>query len=466
MRPRSRKAARKLPEIPEERLQEINQWLIDQDVDDIEVMVSDFAGIPRGKAMPRLKFIESIKTHGLRLPESIFSMTVSGEYVYRGLVPVTEPDVLLVPELDTLVLVPWQNEPTACVICDAWYANGRAVALNPREVLRRVISLYEARGWRPVVAPEFEFYLLARTEEPHAPPEVPRGRSGRLDSGEDSYSIDGVDEFGVLFDDIYAFCETQRIAIDTLVHEAGPAQFEFNLRHGDPLALADQSFYLKRLIRQAAIKHGLFASFMAKPYPDHMGSSMHIHQSVEDLETGRNLFADDAGEDTELFHYHIGGLQKYLPAAMPLLAPYMNSYRRLGPGMSAPVNTHWGRENRTVGLRVPMSGRESRRVENRVAGADVNPYLAIAASLACGYLGMVEEIRPSRPLRKSAYDRKSRTLPSHYLEGLEELEDCEELAEVLGPEFVKLYCEVKRLEYHDYYSVLSPWEIRHLMLNI
>ncbi|RMF73656.1 MAG: glutamine synthetase [Alphaproteobacteria bacterium] len=466
MTPRRKRRPRPLPEIPAERLQEVNQWLIDQDVDDVEVMVTDFAGIPRGKAMPRLKFIESIQTRGLRLPESIFSMTVSGEYVYQGLVPVTEPDVLLLPQLDTLVLVPWQNEPTACVICDAYYGTGQPVPFNPREVLRRVIALYERKGWRPVIAPEFEFYLLARRDEPDAPPAVPRGRSGRVDCGIDSFSIDGVDEFGVLFDDIYDFCETQRIAIDTLVHEAGPAQFEFNLRHGDPLALADQSFYLKRLIRQAAIKHGMFASFMAKPYPDHMGSSMHIHQSVEDMATGRNLFADDAGEDTELFHYHIGGLQKYLPAAMPLLAPYMNSYRRIAPGMSAPVNTHWGRENRTVGLRVPISGPENRRVENRIAGADVNPYLAIAASLACGYLGMVEQIRPSRPLRTSAYEKKSRTLPLHYLEGLEELEDCEELADVLGAEFVKLFVEVKKLEYHDYYSVLSPWEIRHLMLNI
>ncbi len=461
-----RKVTLRPPEIREARLEELNQWLIDQQVDDVEVMVADFAGIPRGKAMPRLKFVESVKTRGLRLPDTLFGMSVDGEYVHVGPIGYTEPDVLLYPALDTVALVPWQNEPTACVICDAFYADGRPVGVSPRTVLQRVLALYERRGWRPVVAPEFEFYLLARQDDPYAPPKVPAGRSGRVDTGTDSFSIDGVDEFGALFDDIYDFCDVQRIQIDTLIHEAGPAQFEFNLRHGDPLELADQSFYLKRLIRQAAIKHGMFASFMAKPYPDDFGSAMHVHQSVEDVATGRNLFAEEDGEDTPLFLAHIAGLQRYLPAAMPLLAPYVNSYRRIGGGMSAPVNTHWGRENRTVGLRVPLSEPAARRVENRIAGSDVNPYLAIAATLACGYLGMVEELKPSRPLRKSAYEKKTRTLPQHYLEGLDELAECEELVEVLGRDFVTVYLAVKRREYEEYYSALSPWETRYLMLNI
>ncbi|MFZ5609823.1 MAG: glutamine synthetase family protein [Pseudomonadota bacterium] len=455
-----------VPTISDDKVAELDRWLEARQVDDVELMVADFAGIGRGKAMPRAKFIEGMRTRGLRLPESIFAMTVNGEFVLSGAMSVTEQDVFLLPDLDTLVLVPWQSEPTACVICDAYYETGKPVALAPRQVLCNVLSLYEKRGWKPVVAPEFEFYLIARQADVHAPPIAPKGRSGKTEMGTDSFSIDGVDEYGVLFDDIYDFCETQKIQIDTLIHEAGPAQFEFNVNHGEPLAVANQSFYFKRVVRQAAIRHNMFASFMAKPYPHNFGSAMHIHQSVEDLETGKNIFANDQGEDTDVFLSHIAGLQRYLPAVMPFLAPYMNSYRRIGGGMSAPVNTHWGRENRTVGLRVPFSAPANRRVENRVAGSDVNPYLAIAASLACGYLGMVEDLRPSRPLRKSAYGLKSKTLPQHYLAALDALEATEELIPVLGEGFLRAFVDVKRREYSEYYSVLSPWETQFLMLNV
>lgn len=449
-----------------ERLAELDRWLVERNVDDVELMVADLAGIGRGKTMPRAKFIDGMSSGGLRLPESIFAMSVNGEFVLSSAMTVTEQDIFLVPDLDTLVLVPWQNEPTACAICDCRYETGKPVPLSPRQVLRNVLALYEKKGWRPVVAPEFEFYLIARQEDVHAPPKPPKGRSGKIEAGMDSYSIDGVDEFGELFDDIYDFCETQRIRIDTLIHEAGPAQFEFNVLHGEPLDVANQSFYFKRIVHQAAIRRNMFASFMAKPYPDDCGSAMHIHQSVEDIATGVNLFSDEAGKDSDLFLSHIAGLQRYLPAAMPFLAPYMNSYRRIGGGMSAPVNTHWGRENRTVGLRVPFSEPANRRVENRVAGSDVNPYLAIAASLACGWLGMVEDLRPSRPLRKSAYEKSSKTLPQHYLEALGALADSEEIAKVFGEGFIASFIEVKRREYAEYYSVLSPWETKFLMLNV
>lgn len=463
---RTRKKPIERPTIDEARITELDQMLASRNIDDVELMVCDYAGIGRGKTMPRHKFIEGMRTRGLRLPESIFTMTVNGEFVLSGTMSVTEQDIFLLPALDTLVEVPWQSEPTACVICDAYYETGKPVPLAPRQVLRNVLKLYEKQGWKPVVAPEFEFYLIARQPDVHSAPIPPKGRSGKTELGTDSFSIDGVDEYGALFDDIYDFCEVQRIQIDTLIHEAGPAQFEFNVNHGEPLDVADQSFYFKRVVRQAAIHHNMFASFMSKPYPDNFGSAMHIHQSVEDLKTGKNIFSDEDGNDTDLFLSHIAGLQRYLPAVMAFLAPYVNSYRRIGSGMSAPVNTHWGRENRTVGLRVPFSEPANRRIENRVAGSDVNPYLAIAASLACGYLGMMEDLRPSRPLRKSAYNQRSKTLPQHFLAALDSLENCEELAPVMGEPFLRSFIDVKRREYAEYGSVLSPWETQYLMLNV
>ncbi len=445
---------------------EIDQWLIDNNIDDIECMIADIAGIARGKSMPRKKFIEDLQTSSLRMPETIFGMTVNGDFALNDDLSETEQDVILVPALETMCMTPWQSEPTASVICDCVYENGTSVGFSPRTVLQNVLDLYKAEGWQPIVAPEFEFHLMAKAEDIDFNPRPPMGLSGRRDVGSSPYSIDSLDEFAPYFDDIYDACEAQNIDVDTLIHEAGQGQYEFNVIHGPAMNVADQSFKFKRLIRQIAIHHDMFASFMASPYPETFGSAMHIHQSVVDIESGQNIFADAQGEDTELFLSHIAGIQKYLPKTMPLIAPFVNSYRRFGSGWSCPTNTHWGRENRSVGLRVPASGPEGRRIENRIAGSDVNPYLAIAASLACGYLGMKEELRPSKEFKGSAYEASDRALPRHFLDGLKAMGACEPLREILGDAFVGIYLEAKELEYDSYSSVLSPWETKYLMLNV
>ena len=195
---------------------------------------------------------------------------------------------------------------------------------------------------------------------------------------------------------MYQFCEDQDIEIDTLIHEDGAAQMEINLLHGNALDLADQAFLFKRTAREAALRHKMYATFMAKPHAKEPGSAMHIHQSIVDTKTRKNIFSNADGTPTPLFFSHIAGMQKYLPAAMALLAPNVNSYRRISRFQLAPINVQWGYDNRTAGLRVPSSDPEARRVENRLAGADANPYIAIATSLACGYLGMVEGLQPSR----------------------------------------------------------------------
>ena len=182
----------------------------------------------------------------------------------------------------------------------------------------------------------------------------PVGRSGRPETGRQAYGIDAVNEFDPLFEEIYDFCEAQEIDIDTLAHEAGAAQMEINFNHGDAMDLADQAFLFKRTVRQTALRHKVYATFMAKPLADEPGSAMHLHQSVVDRRTARNLFAQKSGADSALFRSHIAGLQRYLPAAMPLLAPNVNSYRRLLPWSDAPINVHWGLDNRTVGLRVSL----------------------------------------------------------------------------------------------------------------
>lgn len=226
-------------------------------------------------------------------------------------------------------------------------------------------------------------------------------------------------------------------------------------------------FHFKRLIREAALRHDCFATFMAKPFEGSPGSAMHIHYSIRDTE-GNNLFSGPQGGETDAFYHFIGGLQTYLPAATVLLAPYMNSYRRYVRDHAAPVNLEWGRDNRTVGIRVPLAQPDARRVENRIAGMDCNPYLGIAASLACGYLGLMEGLRPESACRGDAYtaDAARPGVPQGMYAALDLFDAATPLREVLHPDFSHVYGLVKRAEYEEFLQVISPWERQHLLLNV
>ena len=303
---------------------------------------------------------------------------------------------------------------------------------SSRYVLKKILNEYEKRGLKAVVAPELEFYLVSVNTDPDIPLLPPVGRSGRRESGSQAYGIDAVNEFDPIFEDVYAYCEEQNIDIDTLSHEAGAAQIEVNFNHGDPLEMADQAFLFKRTAREVAMRHGVYATFMAQPMQMQPGSAMHIHQSIVDSKTGKNLFSTEEGQDTQLFRNFVGGLQRYLPSALPLLAPNVNSYRRFGhKETDAPINVEWGLDNRTAGLRVPVSKPENRRIENRLPGADGNPYLTITATLACGLLGIIEAIEPSEQIKGSAY-KKGHALSTHMYDALKKFKSNKPLQEILG----------------------------------
>ncbi len=443
---------------------DIQQFFRDHGISEVEAIIPDMAGIARGKVMPATKFAED---EGMRLPESIFLQTVTGDYPEEpeGAMSPAEIDIVLRADPKTVRRMPWAAEPTAQVIHDCFYGDGRRVTMAPRHVLRRVLELYAERGWDAVVAPELEFYLVEPNADADYQLKPPVGRSGRSEPGRQSYSIAAVNEFDPMFDDMYQFCEDQDIEIDTLIHEDGPAQMEINLLHGNALDLADQAFLFKRTAREAALRHKMYATFMAKPHAKEPGSAMHIHQSVVDLKTRRNIFSNADGTPSALFFSHIAGLQKYLPFAMALLAPNVNSYRRITRFQTAPINVQWGYDNRTAGLRVPMSDTEARRVENRLSGADANPYIAIATSLACGYLGMVEGLQPSEPIAGSAHDLPF-ALPRSLDEGIRKLRECEPLIRVLGEPFTTAFTIVKQAEYEVFLQVISSWEREHLLLNV
>ena len=449
-------------------MQKLTEWLQRYGTDEVECVIPDFTGCARGKIMPAAKFILD---QGTRLPESIFVQGVTGDYIdddiYADLASMADGDILLKPDNNAVFPIPWAIDPTAMVIHDCFTKNGEPVTRSPRNVLRKVLQMYEQRGWQAVVAPELEFYLTKPCANADFPLEPPVGRSGRQEVGGRAYSIDAANEFDPMFEDVYAWCEIQGLDIDTLTHEEGTAQMEINFRHGDPLMLADQVFVFKRTVKEAALKHNITATFMAKPVSNEPGSSMHIHQSILDKKTGENIFTADDGSATDAFYHFIGGQQHYIAEFLPLFAPNVNSYRRFLPDTSAPVNLAWGIDNRTAGLRIPDSAPDARRVENRLAGADANVYLAMAGSLLAGLMGMEQKLQPTAPITGSAYDlEKQSEIPQNLEYALERMSESATLKQALGEIFVRSYVEVKKAEYQNFKRVISSWERQHLLTTV
>lgn len=434
-------------------------WLKERGIEDVEAFVPDMAGSARGKIVPADKF----GCEPMKMPEAVFSQTISGGYIVDAS-NIEDRDMLLVPDPTTLRPVPWSTDPAASVFMDCYHRDGSKVRQSPRAVLRSVLAKYDSRGWSPVVAPEVEFYLLSPHSDPNQEAEPPEGRLGWTEGARQPYSIDTMNDFDPFICDVYSHCEAQGICIDTLSQESGPAQFEINFMHGNAVDLADQVFLFKRTIREAAIKHEMHATFLAKPMSNEAGSALHIHQSVVDKD-GNNIFSSADGEASDLFYSYLGGLQKYLPEALLLFAPYVNSYRRFLKPSSSPVNLAWAIDNRTVGLRIPDSVPEARRVENRLPGSDVNPYLAIAGTLACGFLGMVEGLKPTEPTKGSAYSDEF-GLHRHICSAIEALAGSDAMHDMLGDDFVGLYCLLKDAEYMEFQEVITPWEREILMFNV
>jgi len=442
----------------------LHHWLDGRALDEVECIVADLAGISRGKAMPMKKFA---KKDPLFLPISIFFQTITGEYADLADMPDqwTESDVVLRPDFSSATAVPWSGDVTMQVIHDVHYQDGTPVPLSPRNLLKQVIQEYQKHGWTPVVAPEMEFYLTKPNTDPTLPIEPPIGRTGRQGISRQAYSMSAVEEYGTVIDDIYDFAEAQGFEIDTIIQEAGSGQIEINLSHGDPVHLADQVFIYKRSIREAALKNGCFATFMAKPMQNEPGSAMHIHQSVSDIKTGQNVFNTDNDTPSDLFYGFIGGQQAHLPSVFCMLAPYVNSYRRFVPDDAAPTNLEWDTDNRTTGLRIPVSSPANRRVENRIVGMDCNPYLAIAASLAAGLLGMLSNATPREPVGKDAYTL-SHSLPRSLLEALDLFNTDDQISNLFGKPFCSTYSAIKQHEAEAFLQVISSWEREHLLLNV
>ena len=438
---------------------ELQAFFDQHGIHDVECIFPDMAGYPRGKLMPARSFASGSE---LRIAQAIPMQCITGDYSYDPIFPDSDPDVQLVPDYRTLRLAPWSSVPRATVLHDCFELDGKPCAFAARSVLKTVVERYTAQGLTPVVAPEIEFYLTAPNPDTTLPFATPLARGARGEVGQSAFSLNMLNELAPFWDEFRSALEGLGIQADTWIHEVGMTQYEINLVHGDPVAVADKAFLFKYAAKEIAIKHGLNAVFMAKPISGAQGSSMHLHQSVVDS-SGRNVFCADDGSDTAAFGHFIGGLQAYVPDMMLIFAPYVNSYRRYVSGSQAPVNLEWGYDNRTTGLRIPHSGPAARRVENRIAGADANPYLAIAASLAAGLAGMDEKLPSTAPIPAGANSSAlGHTLARSFLPAHQQMKHSASARHLLGESFVTGYCAAKTVEYDSYLYEVGAWERRFL----
>ncbi|WP_336356415.1 glutamine synthetase family protein [Pseudomonas granadensis] len=398
----------------------------------------------------------------LQLARGVLLQCIMGGYPPARFYGSDDGDLALVAEPTQIHRLPWSDEPRALAICDADELSGESSPLSTRGLLKRVIARYAARGLAPVVATELEFFVFAPNPDPTQAFHPPVGLDGRCEDGQSAFSVSSNNGLRPFFSEVYKCMAALGLPRDTFMHEMGVSQFEINLLHGDPLLLADQTFLFKHLLKEVALKHGLTVVCMAKPLAHTPGSSMHIHQSVVEIGSGRNVFSDASGEATAMFRHFIGGQQVAMADFTALFAPNVNSYQRLCHPYASPNNACWSHDNRAAGLRIPASSPVARRVENRLPGADANPYLALAASLAAGLHGIEQELEPSEAIQGEFVVPDNLALPCTLHAALERLKRSHLARELFGPEFIEGYIASKTMELTSFFDEITPWERRVL----
>lgn len=441
----------------ENKLKEVANFIKSNNISEVECVFPTINATLRGKMMRGSDFA---KGNELRIARAVILQTINGQYCDDHIIGAIDNDTILMPDYSTLKQLPWAKN-RAWVLHDCMNFDGTPSAHAPRQVLKKTLAQYQALGLTPVIAPEIEFYLFKRDGNEATGFSSPSMRGCVEQERQMAYSVNSISELGAFWQQLQAAFDSLEIQTDTWLHEMAPNQYELNLLHGDPLKLADDVVLFKHTMREIAAQHGLNAVFMAKPLADYDGCSMHLHQSVVD-NNGVNIFSDSKGESTPAFYSYIAGLQHYMGDLMPFMAPYFNSWRRYARGMQAPINLQWGHDNRTIGLRVPHSSHVNRRVENRFAGSDANPYLAMAATLSCGLRGMQEKLTARAPIDDAyGYD-----FPREIAIGLEsaicQLSRSQPAREMFGDVFIDAFCNVKEIELAHFMHEVSSWDRRYL----
>ena len=416
----------------------------------VDAIFADLSGIVRGKRYP-IDHLAKLYGGEIAMPASVYLLDATGESHDPGGRGFSDGDpdagVRVVP--GSLKPVPWADRPSCQVMITLVEKDERPYPFEPRNLLARVAERFAALDLRPVVAFELEFYLLDRERRPDGAPQPPVSPvTGVRDRGTQVYGMAEIDAFAALLDEVTQACAAQDIPSSAITAEYAPGQFEINLQHvADPMLAADHCVLFKRAVKGVARRHGVQASFMAKPYLDQTGCGLHLHISLQD-KTGRNVFDGGAAPASAVLEHAVGGILDIMPESMAMLAPNVNSFRRFQPNVFVPIRRTWGFENRSTALRIPLGRGAARRIEHRVAGADANPYLALATALAGIHHGITNEIAPPPAFEGNAGFAFDQDLPFRPRPALARLVESEVLTDYLGPEYPRLYaaCKTKELE--------------------
>lgn len=420
------------------------------EIEVFEVMLPDIAGGLRGKWVTRDK-IHKVLDGGLKLPLSALAFDIWGRDVEAWVFDSGDGDGLCEADIRTIAPVPWLNRPTGQILMSLRELDGEPCAFDSRFILKRLMARFADLGLTPVLASEMEFHLFQPGQDMLGRPlHTQNDRiGGALGSGQ-TYCIETMEGMADLMHGIRDACTAQDLPVDTLIKESAPSQYEINLYHSpDALLAADQAVMLQRAIRGVAKQQDLLATFMAKPFGELAGNGMHIHCSLLDAD-GNNAFDDGTGKGTELLQQAIAGSLATMEESMLLFAPNLNSYRRFQRGTHAPLAPTWGYENRTVSVRVPADAPVATRIEHRVAGADANPYLVIAAILAGMLHGIENKLAPPASLEGNAYDQVPASLPRHWPDALARFSDSNFIRDSFGEDFRRVYTLLKQQEMDEF----------------
>jgi len=439
-------------------------WLDDHpEIRNVRCGAADLNGQARGKRLP-VRFARKVEEEGTRFPLSVLNLDIWGEDVEDSplVFEIGDPDGVLKPTDRGYVPMPWLQVPSALLPLWMFTEDGRPFPGDPRQALARVVDRYKARGLTPVVATEMEFYLV---DDPGGEIQQPRSpRSGKRRPGAEILSLRALDAFDRFFNDLYDACDAMDIPAEAAISEVGLGQFEINLSHvPDALRAADDAWLFKMLVRGLARNHGMAASFMAKPYEDFAGNGLHTHFSLLD-DQGRNAFANGTHEGTPLLHNAIAGCLQGIPDLALIFAPHANSYERLVPESHAPTGICWAYDNRTASVRVPGGSPAARRVEHRVAGGDVNPYLFLAAVLGSALIGIEDNLTPPPPITGNAYAQDMPQIPDTWEMAIDRFEDSPLARRIFDPLLIDNVVMTKRQELH-YMAELTPRQQLDLYLD-
>ncbi len=434
------------------------------DVRTIRVAAADLNGQARGKRVPT-RFAENVVKNGTRFPFSVLNLDIWGEDIDDS--PLVfeqgDQDGVLKPTERGFMPMPWLEAPTALLPIWMFRENGAPYEGDPRHALNTIVQRFKARGLTPVCAMELEFFLIDDSGKTLQVPPSPR--SGKRRKASETLSIRALDAFDTFFTDLYDACEAMDIPADTTTSETGLGQFEVNLMHcDDPLRAADDAWLFKMLVKGLARRHGFAASFMAKPYPEYSGSGLHTHFSLID-ENGDNVFDSGGPKGTAMLKNAVAGCLHAMRDSALIFAPHQNSYERLVPGKHAPTSIAWGYENRTTAIRIPAGSPSARRIEHRVAGGDVNPYLMLAAILGAALDGIENQMEPASPIVGNAYAQEGLPqIPANWEDAIDTLEQSTIVPRFLHPELIKNLIQTKRQELH-YIGELTAQERIDLYLD-